>query len=53
MSVARDLTGQHVMQDHMVFERFAATRYMGQKHTVKVSLPGSAITSQKMPEIYE
>jgi hypothetical protein len=26
MSVARDLAGQHVMQDHMVFQRFAATR---------------------------
>lgn len=53
MSAARDLAGQHVMQDHVVFQRFAATRYMGQEHTVKVSLPGSAITSQKMPEINE
>jgi len=53
MSVARDLARQQVMQDHMVFQRFAATRYMGQEHTVKVSLPGSAITSQKMPEINE
>jgi N-methylhydantoinase A len=53
MSVARDLVGQHVMQEHMVFQRFAATRYMGQVHTVKVSLPGSAITSQMMPDINE
>jgi hypothetical protein len=50
MSVARDLAEQHVMQDHRVFQRFAATRYMGQEHVVKVSLPGRMWGSEAPPE---
>ena len=50
MSVARDLAGQHVMQDHRVLQRFAATRYVGQEHTVKVSLPGRMWGSEAPPE---
>jgi hypothetical protein len=38
------------MQDHRVFQRFAATRYMGQEHVVKVSLPGRMWGSEAPPE---
>jgi hypothetical protein len=38
------------MQDHRVLQRFAATRYVGQEHTVKVSLPGRMWGSEAPPE---
>jgi N-methylhydantoinase A len=37
----------------MEIQRFADMRYMGQEHTVKVSLPAGKITAQVMPDINE
>ena len=50
---ARDLAGQGVAAERMLFQRFADMRYAGQEHTVKVPLPGGAITAAQLPEIDE
>jgi N-methylhydantoinase A len=50
---ALDLSSQHVASADMVFQRFADMRYLGQEHTVKVPLPGGAITPEKVDEIDE
>jgi N-methylhydantoinase A len=50
---ARDLAEQHVAKRDMIFHRSADMRYMGQEHTVKVSLPAGPITADKMPKINE
>ena len=48
-----DLHSDHVSREGMVFKRFADIRYLGQEHTVKVSLPAGRISAEVMPEIAE
>ncbi|MGC8879543.1 MAG: hydantoinase/oxoprolinase family protein, partial [Anaerolineae bacterium] len=53
-AVARqNLLDQHILEKRMMFQRFADMRYLGQEHTVKVSIPGGIITEEQMPEICE
>ena len=50
---AEELAAEKVEKDHMVFQRFADMRYMGQEHTVKVPIPGGQLTQEVMLEINE
>jgi len=49
----RELAAEGVKESDMAFQRFADMRYMGQEHTVKVSLPGGQIIDEVMPDINE
>jgi N-methylhydantoinase A len=49
----QDLAAERVKKSEMEIQRFADMRYMGQEHTVKVSLPAGKITAQAMPDINE
>ena len=49
----QDLAAERVQKSEMEVQRFADMRYMGQEHTVKVSLPAGKITAQAMPDINE
>lgn len=48
-----DLAKQGVERQDMVVQRFADMRYLGQEHTVKVSLPEGGITAEVLPDINE
>jgi N-methylhydantoinase A len=49
----QDLAAERVKKSEMEIQRFADMRYMGQEHTVKVSLSAGKITAQVMPDINE
>jgi N-methylhydantoinase A len=48
-----EMVSEGVKKSEMAFQRFADMRYMGQEHTVKVSLPSGPITAEAMPDINE
>lgn len=47
------LAREGVKSQDMAIQRFADMRYLGQEHTVKVGLPGGAITDDVMPDVNE
>jgi N-methylhydantoinase A len=49
----QDLAAERVAEGEMELLRFADMRYMGQEHTVKVTLPTVEITAQVLPQINE
>lgn len=49
----QDLSEESVEKGDMEVQRFADMRYMGQEHTVKVSLPSGEITTEAVPDINE
>jgi N-methylhydantoinase A len=49
----QDLAAERVPESEMESQRFADMRYMGQEHTVKVTLPAGKITAEVMPQINE
>jgi N-methylhydantoinase A len=53
MQAAKELATEKVEKCQMVFQRFADMRYVGQEHTVKVSIPDGKLTEKDMPEIDE
>lgn len=46
-----ELMAEGVKKSDLAIERFADMRYLGQEHTVKVSLPSEKITEKALPDI--
>jgi N-methylhydantoinase A len=48
-----ELATAKMVEDQMIFRRFADMRYVGQEHTVKVPIPGGRLEEKEVAEINE